>query len=557
MQQSFKTQIVQSALTDCAQQTPSESAIGDHGLIIRKSESTASRIIPLLLLIPPILCTMVVFAWSFIINAAWLHLLLEVTPPHSPYPMYSMDQSAFDLSLNHSLHDLWSSHSYGIALLILSLSIILPMIKLLYLLLLTLILSFRDKSCCQRALPKWLVADPKESNVHYAMLITLEMVNKLSLINIFILVILMSALYVHLDDSLSVDGSKYDQFHIASTVLIQPDLGIVLFGIAMTASSVLSIAVKYKYIPSTTSPAAHALSFPFAPVLNERPPPISPHDSDPHRTAASMPSLTSFSGFNRRSSGVDAETQSPLLFSKNYSFRSFCVKMLSFGCLVVVVMGAITVYIAQIAVIEVEYTGQLAPHMDHPGALRVYSLDGIVESVDMERRNDGYTKFLRILYELFGIILPLITILLLILLWMIPMPKWIHLRLKGVIWCCHLLNALDVILICIVIVAQELPSTFRYVVDHQYADYCRKLEEEVHDEGLCQSMNIRVAMRDGIWVGLAFYVSTWIVVVYSVFFSEDSYSPRQRRKLKIKMKNMEREELGGTTFQKIDENKTL
>ena len=198
----------------------------------------------------------------------------------------------------------------------------------------------------------------------------------------------------------------------------------------------------------------------------------------------------------------------------------------------------------------------MAQYMDHPGAVREYSLDGIVESVDSEH-NDGGTKFLRILYELFGIILPLITILLLILLWMIPMPKWIHCRLKGVIWCCHLLNALDVIIICIVITAQELPPTFRYIVDHQYADYCRKLEEQFHDDKLCESMQIAITLKDGIWVGAAFYASTWIVVLYSVYFSEDSYSPRQRRKLKIKMKNMEREEHGGTTFEKIDENKTL
>lgn len=558
MQQSFETQLVQSTLTDCSQTSPDT----PNGVISRKSASTVSRIIPLLLLIPPILCTMVLFAWSLMIKSAWLHLVLHIFPPHSSYPMYSMDQSAYDLSIQNSLHDLWKSGSYGMAILIISLSFIIPMIRLIYLLILTLILSFRDKSLCQRALPKCLVADPKESNVHSVMLIALEILNKCSLINIFILVILMSALFVHMDDSVSVDGSKYDEFHIASTVLIQPDLGIVLFGIAMMASSVLTIAVRYQYLPFPSTPnglTPHTLSRGFDFISSTTP--ISPNDTvrDKGHSAKRVKSvngqrLKSRNGITRSRS--DSDTQSPLLFSKNYSFRSFCIKMVSFGFLVLVVMGAITVYIAQIAFLEVEYSGQLAEYMDNPSAKRIYSLDGIVESVDTEH-NDGNTKFLRILYELFGIILPLITILLLMLLWMIPMPKWIHVRLKGVIWCSHLLNALDVIIVCIVIISQELPPTFRYIVDHQYADYCRKLADQFHDDALCDSMEIRVTLRDGIWVGLVFYVSTWIVVTYSVYFSEDSYSPRQRRKLKIKMKNIQREENGGTTFEKIDENKTL
>ena len=572
MQQSFEAQVVQSTLTDCSQRKSDDDLIdsnsedNDNDNTAKRKRhklSIGERLIPLIILIPFILCTIILFIWSFIITAAWLHILLNISPPYDTNDtIYSMDKIAYNLSIQNSFKDLWQSGSYGIALLILLLSFIFPMIKLLYILLLVLSNSFKDKQFFIKIIPNFLKPD-KHKN-HSIILIVLEVLNKYSFINIFILVILMSCIYVNIDNDISLDDKishfipkNVSSFHVTSTIIIEPDAGIVIFGVAMIMSSFLTILIKYRYIPFYTLPhnVSNKMSRqqwtigPFSRMYDSK---YSYNNPYPDDNGSENDEITTP---NRRRTRRYSEPQSPLLFSKNYSFRTFCIKMTSFIFFVFVVIGAITLIIAQIAFIEVEYIGELSNFMTNPPSQRIYSLDGIVQSVDQEN-NNGNTKFLRIIYELFGIVLPLITILLLILLWMIPMPKWIHIRLKGIIWCSHMLNSIDVIIISCIIIATELPQLFEYIVKNQYKQYCLSLYNEL-GLNLCDSMEIKIYLHDGIWTGIAFYISLWIVVTYSVYFSEDDYSPKQLRKLKIKIKNLERQDSGGAMFDTIDENKTL
>ena len=519
--------------------------------------SIGERLIPLLILMPFVICTIILFIWSFIISSAWLHIFLNITPPHTNGSIFLMDKVGYDLSIQHSFNDLCKARSYGIAFAVLLLSFIFPMIKLLYILFIILLCTFKDKECCIKIIPNWLKPEHKS---HSIILIILEMLNKYSFINIFILVILMSCIYINIDHDISLNDIENTNvifkwipyqtnvFHVLSNIIIEPDTGIVLFGIAMIMSTTLTIIIKYKYIPFYTLPnvSRWTLQSRFLDFWNNNRSPSDDMDIDQREAGKKE---------TRRRLRRFSEPKSPLLFSKNYSFRTFCIKMTSFVFFIFVIIGAITLFIARFAFIEIEYVGDFSKFMTNPTSNRTYSLDGIVESVDAEN-NDGNTKFLRIIYELFGIVFPLITILLLILLWMIPMPKWIHIRLKGIIWCSHMLNAIDVIIISSIIVAKELPSTFNYIVQHQYAEYCKSLYDHFGSE-FCQSMEIKIYLRNGVWAAVAFYISLWIVVMYSVYFSEDDYSPKQLRKLKIKIKNIEREKTGGALFDTIDENGTM
>ncbi len=146
-------------------------------------------------------------------------------------------------------------------------------------------------------------------------------------------------------------------FDVMSTIIIEPDLGIVLFGIAMIISF-----YRLSNIPPSIK---FDITARFDAVIQQT------HNNKSYN-----------------------EPKSPLLFSKNYSFRTFCIKMVSFVFFVFVVMGAIALFIAQISFIEIEYVGDISQYMSDPPAKRIYSLDGIVESVDIEN-NDGNTKFLR------------------------------------------------------------------------------------------------------------------------------------------------------------------
>lgn len=537
MQQSFGTQVAQSNLTDCSHRTdienndlidlPDNENNNNSNTSRHRILSIGERLIPLLILIPWILCTIILFIWSFIITSAWLHILLDITAPYSHKSVFSMNKIAYDLSIQHSLNDLSKSGSYGLAIAVLLLSFIFPIIKLLYILFLILLFTFKDKQCCIKCIPKWLKPDHKN---HSIILIILEMLNKYSFINIFILVILMSCIYINIDHDLNLtqdfvpsDVNQWiPSFHVISTIIIEPDTGIVLFAIAMIMSCSLTIIIKYRYIPFYTLPDIKGWTFQsrFHDFWNNgnfyHHSQQSQDDTDYEQiqTSSSRESTQAPQRRRRRYS----EPQSPLLFSKNYSFRTFCIKMTSFMFFVFVVIGAITIFIAQIPFIEIVYIGDLSKFMTNPGSKRIYSLDGIVQSVDNEN-NDGNTKFLRIIYELFGIVFPLITIVLLILLWMIPMPKWIHIRLKGIIWCTHMLNAIDVVIISCIIIAKELPSLFKYIVQHQYADYCQSLYNHFGSK-LCETMEIKIFLHNGLWTALAFYISLWIVVIYSVLFKK-------------------------------------
>eukprot|EP00484_Ammonia_sp_Unknown_P017433 CAMPEP_0197035252 /NCGR_PEP_ID=MMETSP1384-20130603/13107_1 /TAXON_ID=29189 /ORGANISM="Ammonia sp." /LENGTH=581 /DNA_ID=CAMNT_0042465295 /DNA_START=1 /DNA_END=1746 /DNA_ORIENTATION=+ len=581
MQQSFGTQVVQSNLTDCSQRnTDTEeleiddangcgSPASDDLDVDANSPAQVSklslrdRLIPLLVFVPLLLLIFVLFIWAFIITAAWLHIMLHITAPYAPdVDIYSMDSKSYDLSIQNSIDDLWHSKSYGIAILVLLLSFIFPLLKLLYILFLTLSHAFRDHALCIKYTPRRLQPN---SGVHRIILIVLEILNKYSFINIFILVILMSSLYINIDDNVAMQQafSKYvpsgfvpsgsaSASHVQSVIVIEPDRGIVVFGVAMILTSLLTIMVREKYVT-----IFHAQAPSLARIL-------SLGKFGQEQKEMEEEAMLKRKKFDEQGAEYDeararahryGEGQSPLLFSKNYSFRSFCLKMVTFLFFIFMVIGAVCLIIAQLPFLEVEYGGDLAEYMTQPPAQRVYSMDGIVESIEAEN-NNGKTKFLRVIYEIFVIVFPLITILLLIMLWLIPMPKWVHDRLKDFIWSTHLLNAIDVVVISSVLVQQELPSTFKYIVQHQYADYCASLQKHFGSD-LCGSLDLKIYLRDGVWIAIAFYISMWIVVVYSVHFSVDTYSEKQRRKLKIKIKKMERKGAGENVFKTIDENKTL
>merc|ERR1712228_617639 len=119
-------------------------------------------------------------------------------------------------------------------------------------------------------------------------------------------------------------------------------------------------------------------------------------------------------------------------------------------------------------------------------------------------------------------------------------------------WCTHMLNAIDVIIISLILVQKELPQTFKYIVHHQYAAYCASLKEHGGDDALCETMAIKISLRYGVWISVAFYICLWIVVVYSVCYSQDEYSPKQFRKMKKKIKKAELENRGGAMFDTID-----
>eukprot|EP01084_Bolivina_argentea_P265283 449594_1 len=558
MQQSFQAKVVQSNLTDCSQNNDSDDSISIDTPCIDPNTNTklglGHRLMSLLILIPPVICTIILFIWSFIQTAAWLHMKLNISNPSTNISIYSMNKDTYNLSIQKSINDLWSSKSYGIAIGILLFSFLFPIIKLLYILFLILSHSFKHNTLCIKYLPQILSPN---SEFHARVLFILELFNKYSFINIFILVILMSCIYININGDMDLNPmsnvTKYfpygdtSAFNVVSIIIIEPDLGIVLFGIAMITSCIITIFIKYKYISFyrlPNIPPQFDITARFDAIIHQNKSLKNNYDEH-HPQSVSTAQYNSYN-----------EPKSPLLFSKNYSFRTFCFKMTSFVFFIFVIMGAITLFIAQIAFIEIEYIGEIAPYITNPSSKRIYSFNGIVQSVDIEN-NDGNTKFLRIIYELFGIVFPLITILLLTILWLIPMPKWIHIRLKGIIWWTHMLNAMDVIIISCILIQQELPQTFNYIVHNQYSQYCNQLTLHFGNDTLCQSMDINIYLRSGIWVAIVFYICLWIVVVYSVCFSHDNYSQKQWRKLKFKIKKAEIEDQGGAIFDTIDENKTL
>merc|ERR1712032_1078983 len=162
----------------------------------------------------------------------------------------------------------------------------------------------------------------------------------------------MSCMYVRIDKDIFIagDASTFASFHLMSTIIIEPDRGIVLFGIAMILSSVLTIWIKYKYIPFYTQSQ-------LSPQQSSSQKKSSWDDIIKQRNDVQKSIRTNATDDMSAKNEQVNKPQSPLLFSKNYSFRTFCLKVINFFLFIFCVCAAITLFIAQIAVVEVEYTG--------------------------------------------------------------------------------------------------------------------------------------------------------------------------------------------------------
>jgi len=120
--------------------------------------------------------------------------------------------------------------------------------------------------------------------------------------------------------------------------------------------------------------------------------------------------------------------------------------------------------------------------------------------------------WLAIIYELVVVVFPILTCLLLMVLWFIPIPHFMYVRIRPTIRAFYTWCSLDIMFVAIVSAKYELRSFYTWLVNNKYTKLC--------DVETCSSINISVLT--GTWFALLGFLSLWIISTYSIYYTEST-----------------------------------
>lgn len=105
-------------------------------------------------------------------------------------------------------------------------------------------------------------------------------------------------------------------------------------------------------------------------------------------------------------------------------------------------------------------------------------------------------------------------------LWFVPVPNWLHSKLRILIWYSFSLSAIDVMWVTTVSVGYDMGRYSRHVFKVEYFDdfcwYFVKLMEH-------QCPSVWGEYGEGFFTSLIACIGLWIIVIYSIYYTGAQY----------------------------------